>query len=116
MSDAKVYSIEVQGDFLTKQTYAKPAQALAELIWNSLDADATLVEVKEDTYGVGEQRIIVADNGTGFSHLDAPGLFSHLGGSWKHQTGETKDKHRFLHGSEGKGRLKAYLLGSVHNQ
>ncbi|MBK7815026.1 MAG: ATP-binding protein [Rhodocyclaceae bacterium] len=113
MSDAKVYSIEVQGDFLTKQTYAKPAQALAELIWNSLDADATLVEVKEDTYGVGEQRIIVADNGTGFSHLDAPGLFSHLGGSWKHQTGETKDKHRFLHGSEGKGRLKAFSLGRV---
>jgi hypothetical protein len=113
MPEAKVYSIEVQGDFLTKQTHAKPAQALAELIWNSLDADATLVEVKEDTYGVGEPRIIISDNGTGFSHIDAPGLFSHLGGSWKHQTGETKDKHRFLHGSEGKGRLKAFSLGRV---
>lgn len=113
MSDAKVYPIEVQGDFLTKQTHAKPTQALAELIWNSLDADATLVEVKEDTYGVGEPRIIVADNGTGFSHFDAPGLFSHLGGSWKHQTCETKEKHRFLHGSEGKGRLKAFSLGRV---
>lgn len=113
MSNAKIYSIEVQGDFLTKQTHAKPAQALAELIWNSLDADATLVEVKEDAYGVGEPRIIVADNGAGFSHIEAPDLFSHLGGSWKHQTGETREKHRFLHGSEGKGRLKAFSLGRV---
>ena len=87
MSDAKVYSIEVQGDFLTKQTYAKPAQALAELIWNSLDADATLVEVKQDTYGVGEQRIIVADNGTWFSHIYITDLLKHLGGSCKPQTG-----------------------------
>jgi hypothetical protein len=113
MPEVKVYPIEVQGDFLTKQTHAKPTQALAELIWNSLDADATLVEVKEDLYGVGEPRIIVADNGTGFSHIEAPGLFSQLGGSWKHQTGETKGKHRFLHGSEGKGRLKAFSLGRV---
>lgn len=113
MSDAKVYPIEVQGDFLTKQTHAQPTQALAELIWNSLDADATLVEVKEDSYGVGEPRIIISDNGTGFSHKEAPDLFSHLGGSWKHQTGETKEKRRFLHGSEGKGRLKAFSLGRV---
>ncbi|CAB1370159.1 ATP-binding protein [Denitratisoma oestradiolicum] len=113
MAETKVYSIEVQGDFLTKQTHAKPAHALAELIWNSLDADATLVEVKEDSYSIGEQRIIVADNGTGFPHSDAPTLFRQLGGSWKHQAGETRGKRRFLHGSEGKGRFKAFSLGRV---
>lgn len=101
MAETKVYAVEVQGDFLTKQTHAKPTHALAELIWNSLDADATLVEVKEDSYGVGEQRIIVADNGTGFSHSDAPTLFKHLGGSWKHQAGETKDTGQGQGGGEG---------------
>lgn len=34
MAETQVYSIEVQGDFLTKQIHAKPAHALAELIWN----------------------------------------------------------------------------------
>lgn len=113
MAEPKVYPIEVQGDFLTKQTHAKPTHSLAEIIWNSLDADATLVEVKEDTYGVGEPRIIIVDNGKGFTHIEAPSLFSQLGGSWKHLAGETKDKRRFLHGSEGKGRLKAFSLGRV---
>lgn len=113
MAADRVYPIEVQGDFINKQTHAKPTQALAELIWNSLDADATAVEVKEDVHGLGELRIIIRDNGTGFSHKEAPDLFSHLGGSWKHQTGETKLRHRFLHGSEGKGRLKAFSLGRV---
>jgi hypothetical protein len=32
MAETKSYSIEVQGDFLTKQTHAKPTLALAELI------------------------------------------------------------------------------------
>lgn len=113
MADMKTYPIAVQGDFLSKQTHASPTNALAELIWNSLDADATRVVVKEDPYGVGEKRIIVSDNGTAFPHADAPLLFGQLGGSWKHLTGETRDKHRFLHGSEGKGRLKALALGRV---
>lgn len=114
MDGKKVYALEVQGDFLNKQTFARPAQALAELIWNSLDADATVVDVTEDSYqGLGS-RIIVSDNGTGFSHADAPGLFKHLGGSWKHRSsGLSRARQRFLHGSEGKGRLKAFALGRV---
>ena len=39
------YPVEVQSDFLEKITRAKPVQALAELIWNSLDADASNVDV-----------------------------------------------------------------------
>lgn len=113
MSEVKIYAIEVQGDFIFKQTHARPTHALAELIWNSLDADATLVEVKEDLYNGLEQRIVISDNGSGFPHSEAPGLFSHLGGSWKHLAGVSKGKRRFLHGSEGKGRLKAFALGRV---
>lgn len=114
MEGKKVYALEVQGDFLNKQTYARPAQALAELIWNSLDADATVVDVTEDSFQALGSRIIVSDNGTGFSHADAPGLFRHLGGSWKHRSsGMSRARQRFLHGSEGKGRLKAFALGRV---
>ena len=39
------YPVEVQSDFLEKITRAKPVQALAELIWNGLDADAGRVSV-----------------------------------------------------------------------
>lgn len=108
-----VYALELRDDFINKVTHASPVNALAELIWNSLDADASLVEVKEDLYGMDQKRIIVVDNGHGFSHKDAPGLFSPLGGSWKHLAGQSKGKKRFLHGAEGQGRLKAFALGSV---
>lgn len=112
MSASKTYSLEVRDDFVNKETHAHPVTALAELIWNGLDADATTVDVKEDEYEIGEKRIIISDNGHGFSHEDAPKYFSQLGGSWKHLAGQSKGK-RFLHGAEGKGRLKAFALGRV---
>ena len=34
------YTVKVQADFLERQSTAKPIQAVAELIWNGLDADA----------------------------------------------------------------------------
>jgi gas vesicle protein len=112
MAAPKIYALEVRDDFINKETHAQPVPALAELIWNSLDADATLVEVKEDKHELGQSRIIIADNGQGFSHSEAPKLFSQLGGSWKHLAGQSKG-NRFLHGAEGKGRLKAFALGRV---
>ena len=33
------YTVEVQPDFLERQSKARPVQAVAELIWNGLDAD-----------------------------------------------------------------------------
>ncbi len=112
MAAQKIYTLEIRDDFINKETHAQPISALAELIWNSLDADATLVEIKEDKYELDQTRIIISDNGDGFSHSDAPKLFSQLGGSWKHLAGQSKG-HRFLHGAEGKGRLKAFSLGRV---
>ena len=78
------YSIEVQTDFLEKITRAKPVQALAEFIWNGLDADASKVDVslvEGDLGGLSE--IVIRDNGTGMEHARAPELFRSLGGSWK---------------------------------
>lgn len=108
-----VYPVEVQTDFIAKITRAKPVQALAELIWNSLDADANSVTV---TFGYDEldslSSIAVSDNGRGLSHKNAPAFFGRLGGSWK-KPGMRTEGGRFLHGQEGRGRFKAFALGRL---
>ena len=108
------YPVEVQKDFLEKVTRARPLQALAELIWNSLDADATRVEVaiRENDLG-GMSDISISDNGTGIQYGDAPELFRKLGGSWKQPGGKTERDKRFLHGQDGRGRFKAFALGGM---
>lgn len=108
-----VYRLEVVDDFVNKETHATPVSALAELVWNSLDADATEVEVIGEDSEFGKSRIIINDNGDGFSPEEAPKLFSQLGGSWKGLAGVSRKSKRFLHGAEGRGRLKAFSLGRV---
>jgi DNA topoisomerase VI subunit B len=108
------YSVEVKSDFLEKITRANPIQALAEFIWNSLDADASAVDVKLLQNELGAlSKIIVSDNGTGMLHEKAPELFTSLGGSWKRPGGTTQKEGRYLHGQDGRGRFKAFALGQV---
>jgi histidine kinase/DNA gyrase B/HSP90-like ATPase len=108
------YAVEVQPDFLERQAKAQPIAAVAELIWNGLDADATAITVnlESDQLG-GMRRITVTDNGHGIPFADAPPLFRNLGGSWKKHGGRTKLRQRQLHGQEGRGRFKAFALGSA---
>jgi DNA mismatch repair ATPase MutL len=75
------YPVEVQADFLERQTKAQSIPAVAELIWNGLDADATVItlDLEYDPLG-GLRRIIVTDNGHGIPHEEAPTLFGNLGG------------------------------------
>ena len=105
------YAVEVQSDFLERQAKAQPIAAVAELIWNGLDADATAitVDLEDDKLG-GLRRIIVTDNGHGIPFGDAPTLFRNLGGSWKKHGARTKLRQRQLHGQEGRGRFKAFEL------
>ena len=107
------YTVEVQPDFLERQSKAKPIQAVAELIWNGLDADASRVDVRLEYGELGMTRIVVRDNGHGIPYEDAPKLFTRLGGSWKRPGGRTKTKKRMLHGYEGRGRFKVFALGRV---
>jgi len=108
------YSVEVRPDFLEQQTKAQPIQALAELVWNALDADATRVniEFEPDSLG-GFSKIVVSDNGTGIPFEEAPIMFKNLGGSWKRHRISTATLNRQLHGREGRGRFKAFALGNV---
>lgn len=113
MSGEEHVSVAVRDDFIARQTKAKPVPALAELLWNSLDGDATEVSVEfahKDLAG-GMSKIVVYDNGDGFSRSDARALFGNLGGSWKRHVRQTKRCHRMIHGQEGRGRYKAFALG-----
>ncbi|WP_300585089.1 ATP-binding protein [Marivita sp.] len=65
------YNVEVKDDFIERQAKAQPIQALSELVWNSLDADATevSVELEHDALG-GLSKIYVRDNGHGIPRDD----------------------------------------------
>lgn len=110
MADAR-YRVQVEKDHLTKLASAKPIQALSEMIWNSLDGDATRVDVEIEANEIGMTAVTVRDNGHGIPHAEVESLFGKLGGSWKRYGSRSKDKGRRLHGKEGKGRLKALALG-----
>ena len=81
----KTLQIQVQDDHLARIAQTrKPILALAELIWNALDADATRVDVTLlDNDLNGLMAINVADNGHGIPYAEADELFSRTGGSWK---------------------------------
>lgn len=108
------YPVEVQSDFLEKITRARPVQALSELIWNGLDADANKVQVRFEHNSLGAMAsIVIQDDGLGMSYVDAPELFRRLGGSWKKPGALSKTSARFLHGQDGRGRFKAFALGQI---
>jgi hypothetical protein len=109
----KIVRVVAEEDFIEKLTVAGPAQALAELIWNGLDAEATKISVEADNSVLGLQAIRVRDNGHGIPPQDAEELFVHLGGSWKRNANKSKNGARVLHGKEGKGRFRALALGRV---
>jgi len=87
-------------DRLTKAK--KPVLGIAELIWNSVDADATTVDVRLNRNVLGSlDSIEVIDNGLGITMADAQEGFGHLGGSWKQHDHQKKREKRILHGKHG---------------
>ncbi len=91
---------------------ANPARALAELVWNSLDADAHRIDVVFDRNVLGGvSGIRVVDDGHGMTEKDAIENFGCLGSSWKHLAERSKNEARLLHGRNGQGRWAAYGLG-----
>lgn len=107
----KNISVEVQQDHLERLIKDEPIKALSEVIWNSMDADATevLVEMEEGPLtGLGTIRVI--DNGEGIPFDEAEHLFTALGNSWKSRKNRT-EAGRIIHGEKGHGRFKAFSLG-----
>ncbi|WP_433315999.1 ATP-binding protein [Micromonospora chersina] len=86
--------------------------AIAELVWNALDANATYVKVELDrTLAGAVDRIIVTDNGEGITPSQARESFREYGDTWKARRTHTAGHHRILHGQNGEGRLYALALG-----
>lgn len=107
------YRVRVEGDHIRKLASAKPIQAVAELVWNAVDADATRIDLEIESDDIATRSVTVRDNGHGIPHSDVEALFGKLGGSWKAHGSRSKTKNRILHGKEGKGRFKALALGRV---
>ncbi len=115
--EPRAVDVEVEIDHLERLEQSKPGSALAELIWNALDADATEVNVSFERSGaLGHiSSIIVSDNGLGIGgegNVRPDDLFRNLGGSWK-KTRRQTPSGRAIHGQVGEGRFKAFSLGDV---
>lgn len=89
-----------------------PVGALAELIWNSLDADAHSVRVtllRNEADGVIGVR--VDDDGHGITPEEVRTYFRRVGDSWKGPARVSQVERRPLHGRAGQGRLRAFAVG-----
>lgn len=92
---------------LGERLVGKPHIALAELIKNSYDADATGVTVRFD----GKQ-IEVTDNGHGMNFAEFKNFWMRIGTPHKQTQGFSRNLKRPLTGSKGVGRLAVQFLGS----
>jgi len=110
----KTITVQVKDDHLETLARTKPMTALAELIWNALDAEATEVHVEFiENKMEGLDTIRITDNGHGLSYDHALIVFQNLGGSWKREEFRSNARKRVLHGQYGKGRFRAFSLGSL---
>jgi hypothetical protein len=109
----KIVNVEVKDDYLQRAVGGvNPIHAVAELIWNGLDADAQTVTVEFVRSSLGAiDEIVVKDDGHGISYTEADDAFGNLGGSWKRPGQKSRKYKRILHGKAGKGRFRAFTLG-----
>ena len=80
-----VLTLKAKHDHLAKvATTRDPVKALAEFVWNALDADALRVSVEFARNALGGlDSIIIRDFGSGISKARAEHDFESLGESWK---------------------------------
>ena len=108
---SKQIYVQAQADHIESLFKGSPLSAVEELVWNALDANAREVRVDLVTNPLGAvEAVRVADNGTGIDARQADRLFGSLGGSWKRDF--RGSEQRMLHGRHGRGRFKAFALGS----
>ena len=110
---SKIIDIGVEKDHIESLTKANGINALAELLWNSLDADASEVKIEYVPTKLGNYEYIkIIDNGHGLTYEKAQDVFSRLGGSEKKNKTQSPNGRQY-HGKEGKGRYKGLALGDL---
>lgn len=106
-------AVKLTPDHMKRVSHTKPIVALCELIWNSLDADATDIHIQfiKNALG-GYDKIVVKDNGTGITTSQINNHLGYIGNSWKTKR-NTTTSGRPIHGKKGEGRFKAFSLGGL---
>ena len=93
---------------LGERLVGQPHIALAELVKNSYDADATKVKI---TVNPDEKLIEVSDNGHGMTEEEFRRFWMRIGTPHKQTLSTSRDFGRIMTGSKGVGRLSVQFLG-----
>ena len=92
---------------LGRRLIGKHYIALAELVKNSFDADATEVNIE---FEPDSDRIVVSDNGHGMSENEFNQLWMRIGSTHKKKQRISRNFKRVMTGSKGVGRLAVQFL------
>lgn len=90
---------------LGERLVGQPHIALAELVKNAYDADATLCEITFDDDGIR-----ISDNGHGMDKDEFFRFWMRIGTTHKQESGHSRRLRRPVTGSKGVGRLSAQFL------
>ena len=118
-SSNQTYTLQMkpgETELLRLRNQTNAVGALAELVWNAIDADAKNVQVDwHENQMMGVESIVIQDDGHGIAtdkdFTSHP--FASLGDSAKHTVSHQSPEGRILHGRFGKGRVRALALGGV---
>jgi hypothetical protein len=107
--------IDAKDDLVLRLAHRdRPVEAVIELIWNSLDAEAdNVVVVIERNALDGVERVRVEDDGHGMAPEAIPSAFQNLGGSWKATAKLSPNIKRPMTGRDGQGRVRGFALGNA---
>lgn len=97
---------------LGEQLVTKPSIALAELVKNAYDADATEVTITMENIGTPGGNILVEDNGHGMTLDEIKNGWMRIATVAKRETQTSRFFCRPLTGAKGVGRFAARRLGS----
>lgn len=108
----KTIEVGIESDAIEKIAKVSADQAIEELIWNAIDAEASTIRIDFDRNEIdGIAKITITDDGHGISPDDAETIFGSIGGSMKRLKRRSPKLERPYHGQEGQGRYKAFSLG-----
>ncbi len=94
---------------LGERLIGRPFVALAELVKNSYDADATWVRLNFDEY---QDKIVIGDNGNGMLLTEFQDFWMRVGSIHKRELKRSPLYKRLMTGSKGVGRLAVQFLSS----
>lgn len=111
MTDFEV-EIKVGQQDILAHSEVPPEVAVAELVWNAIDADATTVRITTDRSNIDAppDRLTVVDNGTGIRSDRVKDLLSTHRESWKREARLSLVNKRPMHGRNGRGRFRVYAI------